>query len=123
MIDSKLIDSSVWIEFIINGNYTEIINKEEIFILSTLSLFEIKKKLMKLNYETIDITKGLDFIKQKSNLIEPDEKIVESAVELSIKYNLGTVDAILYSTANIHNAELVSLDNDFRNLPNAQVLK
>src|SRR3989344_8900538 len=108
MTDSKLIDSSVWIDFLINGNHKEILEQEEIFLLSSLSIFEIKKKLIKLNYGQSDIVKSLKLIKEKSNIINVNKEIAELAVDISIEKNLGTVDAIIYTTAIKHNAFLIS---------------
>ena len=123
MTDSKLIDSSIWVDFLINSEYKEIIEQEEIFLLSTLSLFEIKKKLIKLKYKLPDIEKSLKYIKEKSNIIAPDKEICEEATDISIEKSIGTVDAIIYTTALKNNAKLITSDNDFRNLSNAQVLK
>ena len=41
MTDSKLLDSSIWLSYLINGNHTNIIEMDEIFLLSVLSLISI----------------------------------------------------------------------------------
>ncbi len=48
--------------------------------------------------------------------------IAERAVELAIKYDLATIDSIIYASAIMNNSEFITLDNDFRNLPRALVL-
>ena len=50
MTDSKLLDSSAWLEFVINGAYKEIIESDIILFTSALSIFEIKKKLINKKY-------------------------------------------------------------------------
>ena len=47
MTDSKLIDSSIWLEYLFNGKNKEILEKDEVLLLSVISLFEIEKKLHK----------------------------------------------------------------------------
>ncbi|MEK6894537.1 MAG: PIN domain-containing protein [Nanoarchaeota archaeon] len=123
MTESKLIDSSVWIDYLVNGNHKEIIELEEIFLLSSISLFEIKKKLLRLNYKKEDISISLSSIKEKSNILQVTKEIAETAAEISFEKNMGAVDSIIYETALKNNAKLISLDNDFRGLKNTQILE
>ena len=122
MTDSKLLDSSAWLEFAINGAYKEIIESEVILFTSALSIFEIKKRLINKKYEEADIIKIIDFIKERSIIINADKEIAERAVEISFKYNLATIDSIIYTSALSNNSEFITLDNDFRNLPKATII-
>ena len=119
MTDSKLLDSSAWLEFVINGAYKEIIESDIILFTSALSIFEIKKRLINKKYEEADIIKIIDFIKERSIIINADKEIAERAVEISFKYNLATIDSIIYTSALSNNSGFITLDNDFRNLPKA----
>ena len=118
VIDSKLLDSSVWLDYFHNSGCTEIINSNETILTSTLSLFEIKKKLIKDQNSTDKITKGLELIKSRSLLISPDTKICELAAEISTKNNLPAMDSLIYSTALNNKSMLITIDNDFRGLQN-----
>ncbi|MBI2672020.1 PIN domain-containing protein [Candidatus Woesearchaeota archaeon] len=120
--ESKLIDSSVWLAYFFNGFYTEIIDSEEIFLLSVLSLFEIKNKLVKSNIEMLKIRKSIDLIKKKSLVINLNEETAEKAVEFSSKKGLAAIDSLIYTTAILNNAKLITMDNDFRNLDNVLIL-
>jgi|SRR3989344_4515773 len=122
MTDSKLLDSSAWLEFAINGAYKEIIESEVILFTSALSIFEIKKRLINKKYEEADIIKIIDFIKERSIIINADKEIAERAVEISFKYNLATIDSIIYTSALSNNSGFITLDNDFRNLPKATII-
>jgi len=122
MTDSKLLDSSAWLEFVINGAYKEIIESDIILFTSALSIFEIKKKLINKKYEEADAIKILNFIKERSIIINADKEIAERAVEISFKYNLATIDSIIYTSALSNNSGFITLDNDFRNLPNATII-
>lgn len=122
VIDSKIVDSSVWIAHIISGNYTEIINSEETLFLSVLSLFEIKKKFMKDKIPKTKIEENIKFIKERSILIDVTAKIAEMASEISIEKKIPAIDALIYTTAILNKAVLLTLDNDFRNLENVVIL-
>ena len=122
MTDSKLLDSSAWLEFAINGAYKEIIESEVILFTSALSIFEIKKRLINKKYEETDAIKILNFIKERSIIINADKEIAERAVEISFKYNLATIDSIIYTSALSNNSGFITLDNDFRNLPKATII-
>ncbi len=122
MTDSKFIDSSVWIAYFFEGIFREHI-ETGINLVSALSLAEIKIKLMKRDIPKEIISKNLKFIKSKGIIIPIDEEIAESAAEISLKYNLHLADSIIYASTLKNNVELLTLDNDFRNIPDTIVLK
>ena len=121
MTEYSLIDSSIWIDYLINGNHKELIEKEEKLLLATISLIEIKKKLSKLKVPSKEINNRLDYIKKNSILINLDEKIAEKASEIVIEKELPIADSIVYASAIINNALLLTLDNDFRGLNNVKI--
>ena len=114
--DSKLIDSSVWLAYLFNGSYSDTIDSDEILLLSVLSLFEIKRKLGKSNYENSKITKCMDFIRKRSLIVPVSEEIADNAANFSLEKNLSIVDSIIYTTAMLNDSMLLTLDNDFRGL-------
>ena len=122
MINSKLLDSSIWISFIIDNKNSEIIESDQLLLLSSLSIFEIKRKLIKDKVKNGDIERIIAFIKKRSSIINVDEKIAEKAAEISSEKSLPAIDVLIYSTALSNNLELITLDNDFRSLPNANVI-
>jgi toxin FitB len=122
MTEYSLIDSSIWIDYLVNGNHKELIEKEDKLLLATISLIEIKKKLSKLNIPSKEIESKLEYIRKQSILINLDIKIAEKASELVIKKSLPIADSIVYATASINNAILYTLDNDFRGLENVKIL-
>ena len=122
MTDSKLIDSSVWIAYLVNSSFSEIFESDEMLFLSVLSLFEIKKILTKQKIAPEQITKSIDAIKKRSFLINVDVNISELAAEISSRNKLPAFDALIYASTLKNNAELVTLDNDFRNLERVRIL-
>lgn len=123
MTVSKLIDSSVWVEYLFNGKFTEIIDSGEVLSLCVLSVLEVAKKLKKEKIEPTKIATSLDFMKKRSLLIPVSLEIVEKAINFSEEYALPTVDALIYATAFFQHAQVFTCDNDFRGLPGAIVLK
>jgi predicted nucleic acid-binding protein len=121
--DSKLLDSSVWIEYLISNELSNLIESESHFALSSLSIFEIKKKFLKDKIEKEKIKEIIKFVKNKSIIILPNSEISEKAAELSLQYNLGAIDALIYATSLVNNSELLTLDNDFRDLEKVKVLE
>ena len=123
MTDTKLLDSSIWLGFFFNSNQKEIIESECAILISALSLFEIKKKLILGQYANSHITKCIDYLKQRSLIIPVNENLAETAVDLSIKNKMPMADSIIYTTALEKGCEVITLDNHFRNLDNAKVMK
>src|SRR3989344_6869320 len=111
MTDSKFIDSSIWIEYFIYSKFQEIIKSEEFLLTSVLSLFEIKRKLERLKIKKEDVEKSIKFIESKSIIILIDSQTAKHAAEMSIKYNLAAIDALIYSSSVEQNATLVTMDH------------
>ena len=123
MTDSKLMDSSVWIAYLVDSSFSEVFESDEILFLSVLSLFEIRKIFTKQKIAPEQITKSIEAIKKRSFLINVDANISELAAEISGRNKLPALDALIYASALKNNAELVTLDNDFRNLEKVRILK
>ncbi len=49
-------------------------------------------------------------------------QIAEKAIELAVKHDLATINAIIYTSALMNNSEFITLDNDFTNLPNVSLI-
>jgi len=122
MTDSKLLDSSIWLSYLINGNHINIIETNEIFLLSVLSLFEIKRKILKYKIEKNKIIKMIEFVKKRSLIIPINDKISEKAAEISAEKNLPAIDSLIYSSAILNKSKLITLDNDFRGLKEVTLL-
>lgn len=121
MTEYSLIDSSIWIDYLVNGKHKELIEKEDKLLLAVISLIEIKKKLSKLKIPPKEIQNKIEYIKKQSIIISLDIKIAEKASELVIEKELPIADSIVYASALINNAVLLTLDNDFRSLKNVKI--
>ena len=121
-----LIDSSAWLSYFLAEN--ELSKKfveegDRLLMTSVLSIFEIKKKMLMKNISESKIEEFLKFVKTRSLLIELNEKICNNAAELSLKHNLHSIDSLIYCSAILNNATLISGDKHFEGLENAFILK
>ncbi len=118
-----LIDSSIWLDHFADTNKeaTNIIEGPYVLFSSILSLFEIKKRLIKLGFDNkVDECMKLIFL--RSSIVDLNEELVDSAVDLSLHFKLGTIDSIIYSSALFNGLTLVTSDNDFRGLDNVKLI-
>ncbi|MEK6829483.1 MAG: PIN domain-containing protein [Nanoarchaeota archaeon] len=122
MTEYNLIDSSLWIDYLINGNHKDLIESEKKLLLATISIIEIRKKLNRLNISKKEAWRKIDYIKKRSILISLDEKIADKASQLIVEKEIHLADSIVYASAMLNNATLLTLDNDFRSLDGAEVL-
>ena len=122
MTATKLLDTSVWLAYFFSSNKEakKIIEGEiGLFLTSSLSLFEMKKKFLSLKK---DSEKFLDFVKNRSTIIVLTAEIAEHAAEIALHRKLGAVDALIYATSIFSQAELVTADNDFRGLEKVKII-
>lgn len=122
MTDSKLLDSSIWIAFVIKKIHLSLIESNDKLYLSILSLFEIKNRLLKDKIPPQDIIKTIEFIKKRSIILPVTINIAEKAAELSANEQIPAIDSLIYTTSLFNNSQFITMDNDFRNLKDAIVL-
>ena len=111
-----LIDSSAWLSYFLAENDLSkkfIEDGNHLLMTSVLSIFEIKRKMLVKNAEDSKIKEFLNFIKARSILIELNDNICNNAADLSLRHNLHTVDSLIYCSAVLNNAALISRYNHF----------
>lgn len=121
-----LLDSSAWLSYFLAESHLSKGLIEEgghLLMTSVLSIFEIKRKMLVMkNIKESKIEEFLKFIKNKSLLIEVNEEVCQNAAKISLKYNLHTIDSLIYCSAVLNNATLVSGDKHFESLENVFIL-
>jgi toxin FitB len=122
MTDSKLLDSSVWLEYIINGKFRELVESGETLFLSILSVFEVRRKMIRMKYERKDLEKAMNFVKRRGLIIPITVEIVENATDISVDKKMPMADSIIYATALKHDAVVYTMDNHFRRLERVEML-
>ena len=114
-----LLDSSVWLDYFLNaseGSKAYINSAAFVLYSSVISLYEVKKKLLKDKYEGEKIEKALGFMKKRAVMVDASGAICESGASDALKFKLAIADSIIYRTAIESNAQLVTMDSDFKGL-------
>ncbi len=126
-----VIDSYAWIEYFMGttagDEVKSIIENSEEKITPTICLAEVYAKTLKVESQEI-AEKQKTFIKERSALLPLDESIaVESAkVQIKMKKEIdgwGLADSIVYATAMVKKAEVVTGDQHFKKLKNVLFIK
>ena len=119
-----VVDSSGWIQFFTNGplaeKYAEKLLKPAVILTPTLVLYEVYKKLKSQLGE--DNALAAMTRMEETQIVSLSSSLAYFAADLSLEYKLAMADAIVYATALLHEATLITSDADFKNLPSVQYL-
>ena len=121
--DSKLaiVDSSGWVEYMGSGpkadSFARYLNFPEYLLLPSVIVFEVYKKVSREQGKNL----ADNFLSQAfafgNRLIALDLELSILAARTSLDDHLPMADAIIYATAQRHNAQLITSDAHFANLP------
>jgi predicted nucleic acid-binding protein len=121
----KVVDTSIWIEWLMNSPLKPAISA--VFpdaaqcIVPTIVQLELDKWLTR---EVGEAEAGQVIAYTQNCVVAAlDTKIALQAADLHRQYKLATADAIVYATALVHGAELLTCDAHFANLPNVVFIK
>ena len=118
-------DTSAWL-MLTRGptqQVKEIIDSDAIIIISTITLFEAKRKMQRDGVPMTKLNKTMSFIRYSSRIIDVTKDIAETAADLSVKHELSTADAIMYATALSKQAELITGDSDLAGLKGVKFIQ
>ena len=126
-----VIDSYAWIEYFM-GTYAGekaklIIESPEEKITPTICIAEVYAKTIKVEGQEL-AEKQRIFIKEKSALATLDEKTAVESAKLQVKlkkeiHGWGLADSIVYATALLKKANVVTGDEHFKKLENVLFIK
>ena len=120
----SLVDSSGWIEYLTDGKKADLfapfLELEEFLLVPSIVFYEVYKKLLAVSEANPAIrTAPWRFVSHALRATNAvfDADIALKAVEVSRNYKLAMADAIIFSTAQFHNANLITSDSHFAGLP------
>jgi len=118
-----LVDSSGWIEFLGEGpladKFARFFEYEDRLIVPAIVLYEVYKKLLSAGGSTTAdrfLSAAL-----RARVVPADERLALLAARISLDRRLAMADAMIYATALIAGAHLVTTDAHFQGLPEATV--
>lgn len=118
-------DSSFWLAYFFEDSDTarSIIESPDYHLVtSVLSLFEVKKKLLIEKYAALKIQAALDLMVRRGIIAELSPAVCLEAADVSTRFKLPAIDALIYSSAKKNNALLVTGDAHFEGLENVRML-
>ena len=114
-----LVDSSGWLEFFTDGplagTYAQHVKHPHDVLTPTIVLYEVYKVIKRQRSEEDALTAAAQM--GKTQLVPLNDTIALTAADASLTYHLAMADAIVYATALIHKAKLVTSDADLSSLP------
>jgi predicted nucleic acid-binding protein len=120
------VDSSGWVEYLGNGAkadaFAEYLETQETLLLPTIIVYEVYKKLLR--EQTLMLAEkflSIAFSFQERE-IALDVSMAALAAKKSLAANLPMADAIIYATAQAHQAELITSDVHFSGLPGVTLI-
>ncbi len=116
------LDTSGWIEITHDGanakTFAKALAPSSPVIVSTISLYEIARYTLRVAGEAAT-GELLAFLHQHA-VIPVSAEIATLAASLGTRHKLAMADALIYATAQSHNATLWTQDEDFKGLPNVR---
>jgi len=119
-----VLDSSGWLEYLTDGAKAEAfapyLEEDRVVIVPTIVIYEVRKILtFKKSITLADI-----FVSNvlRRTIAAFDDLLALKSADLSIQHKLVMEDAIIYATAKHFEAELITSDNHFANLPGVTLL-
>jgi predicted nucleic acid-binding protein len=120
----RLIDTSVWVEWLIDSSLGKAVADElparEQWLVPTIVQLELAKWLTRNVGE--DKSDQVIAFTETCSVVDLDTTIALSAADLCARHKLATADAIVYATARIHGADLLTCDRHFEGLPGVRFI-
>jgi predicted nucleic acid-binding protein len=114
-----LVDSSGWLEYLTDdskaGDFAPYIESEAPLLVPTIVLYEVFKMLSRERGKTA--ADGFVSEAFRRIIVPLDENLALAAAHVSLELRLAMADAIIYATAQASQAQLITGDLAFRDLP------
>jgi toxin FitB len=114
-----VVDSSGWLQFLTDGplaeQYANRLRQPAGVVTPTIIMYEVYKHAKRLRGEggALDAVAAM----QKTRVVDLTPEIALVAADLSIELKLPMADAIILATARLYEADVVTSDADFEDVP------
>ena len=117
-------DSSGWLEYLTDGplaaSYASYLELPDRTVTPTVVLFEVYKWIKRQRSEEEALLAAAQI--EKTRLAPLTPTVALTAADVGLEHGLAMADSIVYATALLHRAELVTSDRDFESLPGVKIL-
>jgi predicted nucleic acid-binding protein len=115
----KVLDTCVWIEIVLGSplgvQLNSLLSDKKSVLVPSMVQFELRRWALR---EYAAPTADFIVLALREAVIVPtDERVAFLAADLAKTHNLHALDALIYATALEHDAELVTCDAHFKDLP------
>lgn len=115
----NIVDTSGWLEYFADSplaeNYASAIENTDELLVPSIVLYEVFK-IITLAYDENKAFQAIAQLKQ-GQVLDVNEAIALYAGKISIEKRLPMADALIYATAILHNATILTQDAHFEGLP------
>ena len=115
----RVVDTSTWIEWIVGSDLGRSLSPQlpepHDWIVPTIVQLELTRWLTRENGH--DAADRVIAITKLYTIVPLDTELALSAAEACHHHQLATADAIIFATAQAYDAELLTCDRDFKDLP------
>lgn len=119
-----MVDSSGWIEVFTNGPHADrflaLLEAEASLIVPAISILEVFKWVLREHSEAQAIQAAA--VMQRGLVVDLDSRLAIASAQLSHELRLPMADSIILATARAHQARLYTLDADFKDLHDVELL-
>ena len=119
-----MFDSSAWIEYFagteLGLNVKHHIEGSESIFTPSIALLEIKNKYMQ---EKRRWQKRIEFISQRSTIVNLDDQIALLGADMKQRYGLYAIDAVVYASSSMTKSKLLTKDHHFKGLKDVVLLE
>ena len=117
-----IVDSCGWLEWLTDGHlaerYAQYLADGDHILIPSIVLYEVYKIIKReIGEEKAVLT--VSYMKQ-STIIPLDDHLAIKAADTALLHGLAMADAMVYATAQMHEASLYTSDADFKGLPHVQ---
>lgn len=121
----RLVDTSAWVEWVIDSptadRLASLMPLAQDWLVPTLVQFEMSKWFTR--EQGPDARDRVITFSQNCVVVPLTTRIALSAADLAATHKLATADAVIYATAQDYDAELLTCDAHFRNLPGVTLIE
>jgi predicted nucleic acid-binding protein len=121
-----LIDSSVWIEFFSGGPKAKAVERylkpPHKIVLPSIVSYEVYKKIKSFKGEQVAVLLLAQMERLSAVAISFDQPLAVQAADISLQHKIPMADAMIYSSALVSDATVVTMDVHFKGLPRVELM-